>query len=238
MRMRPVILAFVTLGVLSVCVASAQTSSLGGRKRQADAQKPPGGKPRVQKEKQGNSVIEEYSWIAVKPDEPKTFKPNDLITIVVREQRKFQADAELETEKTYDIKSELSAFFKPTAGGLGSAAFRRGKPNTDYKFTHGFEGEADTKRKDKLTTRITAKIIDVTRNGLLVLEATSRIEHDEEISEVTLTGTCRKEDVTADNTVLSTQIADKNIVIKTEGALRDSARRGWIPKLIDALRPF
>jgi len=238
MQIRPVILAFLILGVLGVSVASAQTSSLGGRKREADAKKPASGGPRVHREKQGNAVIEEYSWIAVKPDEPKTFKPNDLITIVVREQRKFEADAELETEKTYDIKSELDAFFKPTAGGLGSAAFRRGKPNIDYKFKHGVEGEADTKREDKLTTRITAKIIDVKPNGLLVLEATSRVEHDEEVSKITLTGTCRKEDVTADNTVLSTQIADKNIVVKTEGALRDNARRGWIPKLIDALRPF
>ena len=71
-----------------------------------------------------------------------------------------------------------------------------------------------------------------------MLEAKARIQHDEEASVITMTGTCRKQDVTADNTILSTQIADKDVVVKNEGALGAAARRGWIPKLVDWLRPF
>ncbi len=75
-------------------------------------------------------------------------------------------------------------------------------------------------------------------NGVLVLEARARIEHDDELSTITLTGICRKEDVTADNTVLSTQIANKHTVVENSGALRATSTRGWIPKLLDLLRPF
>jgi flagellar basal body L-ring protein FlgH len=46
------------------------------------------------------------------------------------------------------------------------------------------------------------------------------------------------EDVTADNSVLSTQIADKDLVVDNEGALRAASSRGWIPRLIDLVKPF
>ena len=71
-----------------------------------------------------------------------------------------------------------------------------------------------------------------------LLEARAAVRHDDETSMITLTGVCRKEDVTADNTILSTQIADKNIVVANEGALRAASSRGWIPKLIDLIKPF
>ncbi len=216
----------------------AQTSSLGAQKRKAEAGKVIPKAPREAPHVERNPVYEEYAWIGERPRLPKTFRPNDLITIIVREQRKFEADADLETKKQFDINSELDAFFKPTTGGLGAATFHRGKPNVSYKYDHKTKNEGDTNREDKLTTRLTARIIDVKPNGQLVLEARGRVEHDDEISVITLTGVCRKEDVTADNTILSTLIAEKNVVVKNEGALRAASRRGWIPQLLDALRPF
>ena len=192
----------------------------------------------MHQEKPGNEVVERYSWIATRPKDPPTYKVNDLLTIIVREQSKYESEAELETEKQYDIKSELDAFLKFTAGGVGATAFRRGKPTVDYKFKNKLEGEGDASRQDKLTTRITAKIVDVKPNGNLVIEAKRRVQHDDELYMIALTGTCRKDDVTADNTILSTQLANTDITVQTDGALRDSTRRGWIPKLLDLLRPI
>ena len=98
--------------------------------------------------------------------------------------------------------------------------------------------DGDSSREDSLTTRLTAMIIDVKPNGMLVIEGRARLTHDDEVSEVTVTGFCRKDDVTANNTILSTQLADKEVVITNEGALRRVASRGWIPTLIDLLKPF
>lgn len=226
--------------LLALChLAAGQTSSLGARQRQMDVNK-----PAVELElreappRPRNFVYERYGWTASTPVAPKTFKPGDLLTIIVREQKKWEADADLETKNKFDVKSELDAFVKPTEGGLGAAMFRRGKPNIDYKYNVKNKSEGDSSREDKLTTRLTGKIIDVKPNGLLVVEARAKMSHDEEISEITLTGTCRKEDVTADNTVLSTQIADKEVAVSNKGALRSAATRGWIKKILDAFKPF
>ena len=188
--------------------------------------------------RRGNPTLEKHSLAAVQVKPPRTFAPHDLITIVIREQVKFEADGELETKKKFDVKSDLSAFFKPIDGGLGAALFSRGVPNVGFKIDQKLKNEADKDREDRLTTRITAEVIDVKPNGNLVLQARGTVHFDNETSVVTLTGTVRGKDVTPDNTILSTQLANKNISIQNAGAVRDGSRRGWIPRLLDALRPF
>ncbi len=56
---------------------------------------------------------------------------------------------------------------------------------------------------------------------------------DEEQFTITLTGTCRSDDVTPTNSVLSTQIANLVLVEKNHGAVRDATKRGWIPRILD-----
>jgi flagellar L-ring protein precursor FlgH len=234
---RMMLLGAVTIGGLARS-GVAQTSSVGGKARAENTGRieavPPREAPRVER----NGIYERFSWITVRPTIPRTFKVGDLLTIIVRENRRFEADADLETKSRFDATSEIEAFAKLIDGGLGTTTFARGRPNIDYRFDSNLKKEGDTQREDRMTTRLTGKIIDVKPNGLLVLEAKSRIQHDDEVSIVTLTGTCRKEDVTADNSVLSTQIADKDLVVDNEGALRAASSRGWIPRLIDLVKPF
>ena len=75
-------------------------------------------------------------------------------------------------------------------------------------------------------------------NGTMVLQARQHIKNDEEEQMMILSGICRVEDITPDNTVLSTQIYDKDVAKTNKGALRDTTKRGWVPKLLDAVNPF
>lgn len=217
---------------------TGQVSSLGERARRARAGKirelPTREAPKINR----NATYDEYSWIATKRQVAKTFEVGDLITIIVRERRIYEADADLQSKKQLDISSELQAMFNLTDKGIGAASFRRGKPTVEYKFENKLRNKGDTSREDRLTARLTGKIVDVKPNGVLILEAKARMQHDDEISVMTLTGHCRKEDVTADNTILSTQIGGKNIVVKTEGALRAISSRGWFLRLFDWITPF
>lgn len=235
-----------SLGMLLLAVgiapgARAQTASLGKQadrnqeKQEIGLSAGPAGRAA---EYRGNEVIERNSLIALKIKPPKEFRIHDLVSIIIRKQKKFEAESELESRKKFDIKSELEAFFKPIDGGLGATTFTRGKPNVDYKFSTRLKSEGENTREDSFVTRVTAEIIDVKPNGNLVLQARDRFQHEEEVSVVTLTGTCRSSDVTPDNTILSTQIASLDIRVDNRGAVRDAATRGWIPKLLDFAKPF
>ena len=186
-----------------------QSSSIARRRgRDAMQASRPLANPRIPDSHKGNRTLEKYSLTAVKLKEPREFAVHDLITIIVREQRKFESDAELETKKKFDIKSQLNAIFEPVAGTLGAAAFSNGKPNVDFKFNQNLKYESDKDRQDRFTTRITAEIVDIKPNDNLVLQARARIAYDDEISIVTLTGVVRSIDISPDNTVLSTQLAE------------------------------
>jgi flagellar L-ring protein precursor FlgH len=217
-----------------VSTSSAQTTSL--RKRHATTQ-PADARSREATAYEGNKTLESNSLIAVPVPPPKGFQVNDLITIIVRHQRSFESDADMESKKKFQIQSELDAFLKFTDGGWGATNFRRGKPNVDYKFDSKVTNEAGTSRDDRLTTRITAEIVDVKPNGTIVLQARNEVKFEDETSVMTLTGICRKEDVTPDNSVLSTQLADLRIDVQNSGAVRDGSRRGWLTTLLDVLRP-
>ncbi|MCH7925676.1 MAG: flagellar basal body L-ring protein FlgH [Planctomycetes bacterium] len=216
----------------------AQTSSLGAKKRKSDSGKviPPPSREAQLIER--NLVYEQHSWTASRPQLPKTFQPGDLITIIVRERRSFEVEADLERKRRWKVKSELDAFLKGTAGGIGAAAFRRGKPTIDYKFTNKLEGDGELEREDRFTTRLTATIIDIKPNGNLVIEGRGALQFDDEVSVITITGVCRQDDMTPDNTILSTQMAELNVIVNNEGALRRASSRGWIPRMLDWLRPI
>lgn len=218
--------------------AFGQTSSLGAKKRQENLNRPVQQLSREAPPQPSNKVYVKHSWISVPPLKPKTFSPGDLLTIIVREKRQWIAKTTLNAKKELDIASDLNAFIKLTGGGIGASAFRRGKPIIDYQLEMEQKGKGDAQRRDSLITRLTVKVIDVKPNGLLVFEGRAKIAHDDEVSVITLTGTCRKEDVTANNTILSTQIADKILTITNSGTLRNVTKRGWFMKILDMINPF
>lgn len=218
--------------------ADAQQSSLGAKRRAEVAKNPLPKAPRELRRQKRNLVYEQFGWTAAPAAPPRTFKPGDLITVIVREQRRYEADSELETKRKFDLTSEIEAFIRPINSGIGAATFRRGKPNIDYAFNQKLKSEGDATREDRLTLRLTARIVDVKPNGQLVIEGKARVIHDDEVSNITITGICRKEDVTPDNTILSTQIAEKVIKVDNQGALRVASSRGWLHKLMDMITPF
>ncbi|MEZ6085651.1 MAG: flagellar basal body L-ring protein FlgH [Phycisphaerae bacterium] len=183
-------------------------------------------------------MIESTSLISVKAAEPKKYKVHDLITIIVRERTLYEAEGTANARRQADLRSELDAFIKFTGGGIGATPFRRGKPNINYKSTFNQRNDAESEREDSLTTRITAKIVDVKPNGNIVLEASGQTHHDKEVHTLRFTGMCRSIDVSPDNTVLSTQIADKKIDIVTKGTIRNATRAGWAGELYDWIRPL
>lgn len=179
-------------------------------------------------------VIEGASLYAIPVQIPRKYKVEDLVTIIVRQQKQYRADAEWEGKKTWNTSGKLSDWFRfyDDWRYLGQDRLSNGEPGFKFDLNNKYKTEGEADRQDRFTTRITARIIDVKPNGNLVLEATLEQQHDAERSVLTITGTCRSADVTPDNTVLSTQIAELRIMEKNSGAVRDATRQGWVPRIL------
>ena len=185
-----------------------------------------------------NPLLDETSFIAVPPPEPRTFALHDLVTIILIENKRFQTDAHTKTERKFDFDAALQAWIKFTQCKLGAQDFIRGEPEIDFTSDSEIDNKGKLKRQDKLSYRIACEVIDVKPNGNLVLEARRRLYHDEEEIVATLTGVCRSGDVSPDNTVLSSKVADLDFNASHTGAMRDGTRRGWLTRMLDLLRPI
>ena len=187
----------------------------------------------------GTRAIEMTSLIAVPPVPARKFKTNDLVNIIVRQQKKYEADGKANTKNEWNVNGKLNEWFRIHPGNrLGTAELRAGQPGYDFTSKNENKKNGENEREDKFTTYLQATIVDVKPNGNLVLEAKMEEQHDEEHFTITLTGTCRSDDVTPANSVLSTQIANLVLVEVNKGSVRDATKRGFFPRILDFAKPF
>ena len=186
-----------------------------------------------------NATLLRASPFAVEAPEPEKFGVNDQVTIIIRETKTATTDSKLESKKDWTLDGALKKWISLSdKNGLQAGQFLAGSPEVALNWNNDYKGDGKYDRKDEFTTRIQATIVDVKPNGTLVLEAHKRVTVDDEGYTVTLTGDCRSRDVTPQNSVLSTQIANLRLDVKDSGAVRDVTRRGWIQRGLDFLRPF
>jgi len=181
----------------------------------------------------------DVSYFSIAAPKPKTLAKHDLVTIIVREESSYSSDGKADAKKEAAFDAKIQQFPKidlsnfALAAGIGATI-----PELRLSGTRDYKNEGGTDRNDKLTARLQAEVVDVKPNGTLVLQARKRIVTDEEEQLFVLTGICRVQDVTADNSVLSTQLYDLDVKKNHSGPVRDATKRGWVPRAIDWINPF
>jgi flagellar L-ring protein FlgH len=180
------------------------------------------------------------SLISVRPPQPKSHQIHDLVTIIIEETSSQQAEQKLETNKKYNLSDAVSRF--PSLRNLLELQLVNGDDSSPFSASlsgdHKFSGDGKFERKDRFTARITARIIDVKPNGVLVLEARKTVAKNEEVQGILISGECRQSDITDKNTVLSSQIADLTLLAESSGEVDKAATKGLIPRLLETLFAF
>lgn len=173
--------------------------------------------------------------------EPRLFTVHDLVSIVVNESASSQSSASIDSSKEAEIDAAIEAFIdlgQLLELRLQPTALASGKPEIKTSLGNSFSGSGDYNRKDSMTTQIQAEVIDVKPNGNLVLEARKFIKSDKESLSIILTGVCRAGDVTAGNTIRSSQIHDLRVIKDHAGELKNATEKGLITQVLEGLFAF
>ena len=183
--------------------------------------------------------LADVSLFAVPDPSAKTIKKHDLVTIVVNEVGQNTSAGDTTLSKQSDFDAKLANFVALNLGAMKLKGFSPSvAPELNFTGTRDFKGDAAVDRSDTLTDRVTAEVIDVKPNNTLILQARKRIKTDDEEQEFIMSGICRVEDVTADNTILSSQCYDLALEKNTRGMVRETTKRGGLTKFLDWLNPF
>lgn len=150
----------------------------------------------------------------------------DTLTIVISEQSASQFAASTETAKqdNHGIETQffndlLDRLFQPimtSASGSGS-------------------GSGTTQYTSRMNTRMSAVVKQVLPNGNLAVEGRRTLVTNRQTQTFLLSGIVRPEDVRADNSVRSEQIAEAEIRMEGTGSIMDRQRRGFLTQLVDWL---
>jgi flagellar L-ring protein precursor FlgH len=164
----------------------------------------------------------------------KAFRVGDVLTVQVVESAKASNTANTDLSRKTANKAELTALF-----GLQGALAKSDLTNLiDVTSDSSHAGAGSTKREGQLTASLTAIVKEVLPNGNLLIQGRRAVVVNNEEQYMTLTGIVRQEDISRNNSLLSSQIADARITFGGIGVVADKQRSGWGTWVFDWLFPF
>lgn len=151
----------------------------------------------------------------------KARQVGDIVTILI-------------VESTSSVQKASTGFDKKIEHGndVGVGFLMKNLPEIGISSGQKGSSSGQTSRTSNFVAKITATVTKVLPNGNLEVEGTRTIETNKEKQEIKLTGTVRQQDISPDNTVLSTYLADAEIKSTGKGPIGDRQKEGFISQLI------
>lgn len=157
----------------------------------------------------------------------KASEVGDLVTILINESASAGSQAQTKMEEGAQQN-----------GGVGSGtglfkwidAFSLGTSSSN-----NYEGKGSTSRQGSLNARMSAAVVEKLPNGVLRVSGTREVMVNQEKQRLTLTGLVRPEDVRADNTVLSSFLAEARISFDGKGTVHGAQSPGILTRILGLL---
>lgn len=155
----------------------------------------------------------------------------DLVTIVVNDTASALASGNSTSSRKSSASSNITSLYGATSAKLSNLLGTAG----DVELA----GTGQTSRNMTITTTISARVIQVTPNGSLLVEGVKNIGVNSEKQTITLQGLIRPVDLTTANTILSNQVANLSIQVNGKGVVGDAIRRPHLlARILLGLLPF
>jgi len=161
----------------------------------------------------------------------------DVLTILIQQSNTATKDNTTKTSKSSGIDASLETFlYSPTAS---SFLTKGGKlPALKMSGKNDFSGGGQINNSEKITDRIAVSVVDVLPNHNLVIEGKRTTSFAGETQDAVLRGIVRTEDIAANNTIYSYNIADATIKFVSKGTISNTQKKGWFTRVWDKISPF
>ena len=177
-------------------------------------------------------------------EDVKARRVGDILTVRLVE----NTDASKTTNSTVD-KSSSTSVTNPTILGASPQFDAPGflpldntnnlSLETNLSADREFEGSGASSQTNQLSGNITVSVVELLPNGNLLVRGEKRVTINNGNEYLRLSGMVRPLDVQADNSILSTQIADATIMYTGDGQTADVSVMGWLSRFFTtAIFPF
>lgn len=175
----------------------------------------------------------------------KAKRVGDIVTVKIIESSKASNNAKTKTDRTSTIDAGIDTLLglEGRFNNSGHNQYKKSRLFNPFGKIKGgleseFEGEGETSRSGDLKAYITAQVVGVLPSGNLQISGSREVTVNNERQIIHLTGVIRPRDITPNNVVLSTHIADARIAYTGKGVVDERQRPGWLARLLDIAWPF
>lgn len=167
-------------------------------------------------------------------------KIGDIITVNVS--AKDAALMENETEQNRDNNKDsmginaLAGFENKVSDYLPSG--HEMSSLIDITSNREISGDGKIDRKEKIDMTLAAIVTQVLPNGNLVIEGTQEIRVNYELRQLTVKGIIRRADISSENTIESSKIAELRVSYGGKGVIMDVQQPRYGRQFLDILAPF
>ena len=157
---------------------------------------------------------------------------NDAVTIRVVETTAATTSADAKTTKDSAMSTQINSLF-------GLEKHIDELPNlVNGKSSSAFKGAGSTSRTSTLRTNVSARVVDVLPNGYLVVEGAREVRLNNENQTITITGVVRPVDISQNNEIFSSAIAQMSVKVQGKGLVSQPLNPGWLFKILNGILPF
>ncbi|RDV25029.1 flagellar basal body L-ring protein FlgH [Alteromonas aestuariivivens] len=153
----------------------------------------------------------------------------DIITVTLSENTNASKSAGTSTSRDSDISVDPIL-------GLGGNPINIGNESIQFGMTSSnqYEGDAQAKQSNSLNGSISVTVVDVLANQNLVIrgEKWLTLNHGDEY--IRLTGIIRPADISPENEIVSTKIANARIQYSGTGSFARAQEKGWLTKFFSS----
>jgi flagellar L-ring protein precursor FlgH len=160
----------------------------------------------------------------------RAHKVGDIITILIEETTRANQSAGTNTSKKTGIQADFLANWDRVASALGT---HRDNTRMKSQISGGddYAGAGETSRKSLVTAKLSATVTQVLPNGNLYVLGKHNVNVNDETETIVVAGIIRPSDISAQNAVYSSQIADAQISIKGNGTVAAKQTPGLLGKM-------
>jgi flagellar L-ring protein precursor FlgH len=158
---------------------------------------------------------------------------DDIITIVVTENVSAVASGATNTARKSSAKNSITSLAGTLAAGSPLANL------ADLSNAQQLQGTGQTSRNMAISTTLSARVVEVTPTGMLVVEGVKDISVNSEKQSIWVRGLVRPVDLNTANAVQSSRVADLQVQVNGKGVVGDAIKRPFILyRLLLGLLPF
>jgi flagellar L-ring protein precursor FlgH len=158
----------------------------------------------------------------------KAFKVGDIITIIVLESTSALQKAQTDT----NANDTLGGVLNTTLSHLG---FAPGEKSLSMNGSNIYSGLGSTARTSDVTAKIAAVVVKILPNGNLMIAGQHRVEVNDEVQTIEISGMVRPNDVSLLNTVYSYQVAQASLSVKGKGVVGEAESPNVVVRFLNWL---